>query len=254
MRRLLCALALLAVAATAHAEEVVLGLSQDQVEITTDFDGSEILIFGAIKRESPIVAEDPLEVVVTLSGPSQPVVVRRKERRLGIWTNVDSVIVDRAPIFYAVATSAPLDVLLSTAQDRRFRVSIERAIQAIGARVTHENAEDFVDALIRIREDQSKYALFENAVQVDQQTLFSTHIQMPPDLNEGDYTARILLTRGGTVVGEHDAVIDVRKVGLERFLYTLSQDQPLIYAILALVIAVISGWGASALFRLLRNR
>ena len=45
--------------ATGPREEVVLGLSQDRVAITANFDGSEILIFGAVKREAPIPQDDP---------------------------------------------------------------------------------------------------------------------------------------------------------------------------------------------------
>ena len=33
-------------------EEVVAGLSQNRIPITANFDGSEILIFGAVKRDS----------------------------------------------------------------------------------------------------------------------------------------------------------------------------------------------------------
>lgn len=235
-------------------ESVVLGLSQDTIEITTDFNGSDILIFGAIKRETPIPADHPLEVIVTLSGPSLPALVRRKDRRLGIWTNVESVEIDRAPIFYAIATSAPFAQMLSPAQDRRYRVSIDRAILSIGAKVTNENAETFQEALVRIREKEGKYVMLENAVEVEQQTLFRTTIQMPPDLTEGTYTARILLTREAEVVAAHAAQIDVRKVGLERFLFNLSREQPWAYGVLALVIAAFAGWGASAIFTLLRNR
>ena len=38
----------------ASGEEIVLGMSQDEVAITATFDGSNILVFGAIKRESTI--------------------------------------------------------------------------------------------------------------------------------------------------------------------------------------------------------
>ena len=92
----------------AMAEEVVLGLSKDEVAITTSFDGSDVLIFGAVKREAPIPEGDPLEVIITVSGPSEAVRVRRKEKRFGIWVNVDAVEIDEAPSFYAVATSEPL--------------------------------------------------------------------------------------------------------------------------------------------------
>ena len=62
----LAALLILA-AAPLRAEEVVLGLSSDKVAITATFDGSEILIFGAVKREAPI-PETTLDVVITVSG------------------------------------------------------------------------------------------------------------------------------------------------------------------------------------------
>ena len=48
--------------------------------------------------------------------------------------------------------------------------------------------------------------------------------------------------------------IYVRKVGLERFLYTLSRQQPLVYGLMSLAIAIFAGWSASTVFRLLRER
>ena len=196
MRNLLCAaLLLLALPVQATAqEEVVLGLSQDRVAITADFNGSEILIFGAVKRETPIPDSEPLEVIVTVSGPDQPVLVRRKERKLGIWVNVDSVLVDSAPTFYAVATSAPFKQVLTDTEDLRYRISIERAIRSVGAAMHIRGAQDFADAVVRIRESKHLYSVRENTVAVDQQTLFRTAIDMPADLTEGSYTARIFLT------------------------------------------------------------
>ncbi|MGR3433611.1 MAG: TIGR02186 family protein, partial [Shimia sp.] len=92
-------------ATPAHAvEEIVADLSQSRVAITTTFSGSEILVFGAVKRRAPVVADAPLEVIVTVAGPEAPVVVRRKARVAGIWANAEAVTVDSAPSFYAVAT------------------------------------------------------------------------------------------------------------------------------------------------------
>lgn len=240
--------------AQAGKEEVVLGLSQDRVAITATFDGSEILVFGAVKRETPIPVDDPLEVVVTVSGPAPPVTVRRKEKKLGIWINVDSVLVDSAPAFYAVATSAPFSQVLTDTEDLRHRVSIERAIRSVGAAMHIRGAQDFAEAVVRIREDEGLYSLRENTVAVDEQTLFRTAITMPANLTEGDYTTRIFLTRGGEVVSSYKTSIDVRKVGLERFLFTLSREQPFLYGLMSLAIAIAAGWGASAAFSLLRNR
>lgn len=251
MRWLLFALLLLS--APLQAEEVVLGLSQDEVSISTNFDGSEIIIYGAIKREAPIPKDAPLQVIVTISGPQEPITVRRKDRKLGIWVNTDAMSVSAAPSFYAIATSAPWGDALNEADDLRHTVSIPRAIRSVGAWSQVAKPQEFIDALIRIRMNNGLYVLNEGSVDLRESTLFNTAIQMPANLTEGEYATRIFLTRNGQVVSKYETSIDVRKVGLERWLFNLSRQQPLVYGLLSLAIAIAAGWSASAAFRLMRS-
>ncbi len=252
----LCILLLLVVSNAALAqqtgEEVVLGLSQNRVSISADFDGSEILIFGAIKRETPIPRQ-PLEVVVTIAGPSEPLIVRRKDRRFGIWINTAANRIDSAPSYYAVATSGPFNDVLRHTEDLRHKVSIPRAIRSVGAPAEIGDSRAFTRALIRIREKNNLFQMLEGAVAVEQQTLFRTSISLPANLTEGPYQTRVFLTRDGHVISQFETEIDVYKVGLERFLYNLSRSQPLVYGLLSLAIAIAAGWGASAAFRMLRQ-
>ncbi|WP_439141950.1 TIGR02186 family protein [Planktotalea sp.] len=243
----------LALALPVKAEEVVLGMSQTEVAITANFDGSEILIFGAVKREEAIPEGDPLQVIVAIQGPSEPLTVRRKEKRFGIWVNTESVEVDAAPSFYAVATSAPFDQVLSSTEDLRYKISIPSAIRSVGAPMTVADSQSFTEAVIRVRKANRLFQLLEGDVEFSQETLFKTSIAMPANLTEGEYQTRIYLTRSGEVVSEYETIIDVRKVGLERWLYTLSRQQPLMYGLLSLAIAIFSGWAASAIFTALRR-
>ncbi len=235
------------------SEEVVLGLSQDKVSITTSFNGDEILIFGAVKREVPIPDGPTLEVIVTVSGPSEPITVRRKEKKLGIWINTDAVEVDAAPSFYAVATSGPMADVLSNTEDQRYKISVNQAIRSVGAPDNIADSQAFTEALIRVRASKGLYQMLENRVAVDQQTLFRTAVDLPSSLTEGDFYIRIYLTRGGQVVSSYETEIDVRKVGLERFLFNLSRQKPFLYGLMSLAIAVVAGWTASTAFRLLRD-
>lgn len=245
-------LLLWALALPAQAEDVVLGLSQNRVSITANFDGSEILIFGAVKRDAP-APEAPLEVLITVAGPDTPVTVRRKDRRFGIWVNAAAVEIDAAPSFYAVATSGPLERVLSETDNLRHKITIGRAIRRVGAPEQIEDPVAFSDALIRVRQDNGTYQLLEGHVNISQQTLFNTSISLPSNLTEGDYQTRVFLTRAGQVVAQYNTTINVQKVGLERFLYLLAHNNPVLYGVLSLVIAIVAGWGASALFRLLRS-
>ena len=254
MRVLLALLAVLLWTAGARAqsgEEIVLGLSSDQVAITATFDGDDILIFGAVKRVAPAPRPVPLQVIITVSGPLRPFTVREAERHLGIWMNASAVEVDAAPTFYAVASTAPLDRILRDTEDLRHSISIPRAIRAIGNDVG--NREDFLDAMIRIRQEQGSYQVIEGGVDFEQETLFRTEIGLPANLTEGDYATRIYLTRDGEVVDSYETTIYVRKTGVERWLFTLAHEQPFLYGLLALALAIVAGWGASAGFQALRG-
>ncbi|MCL4187908.1 MAG: TIGR02186 family protein [Rhodobacteraceae bacterium] len=255
MRALAVLLALCAAlwpAARAAAETVVPGLSQSRVAITANFDGSELLVFGAVRRDGPPPGGPPLHVVVTVEGPSGPVTVWRKSRRMGIWINSSAVRITQAPAFYAVATTGPLAEIISATEDLRHRVSIPRAIRSVGTAGTAD-APDYIEALVRLRSAADLYQLREGSVELAEDALLRTSVTLPANLTEGLFTVRILLLRGGTVIDSASRTIDVQKVGIERFLFRLAREEPLAYGALALVLAIAAGWAASEGFRRLRG-
>ena len=251
MTRLITLLAFvvaLTLPARAQSEEIVAGLSQNVVSITATFVGSEILIFGAVKREAP-APDSELGVAVVVEGPSHPITVRRKDRRMGIWVNTDSVEVQRAPSFYAISTSAPFDELVNEDVDSAMHISIPEAVRIFTSEEVSD-PENFAAALIRIREKAGLYKIDEGNVNITDDTLFDTRIELPANLTEGTYRTRIFLTRGGEIVADYTTDIDVAKVGLERWLYNLAHEQALIYGLMSLAIAIAAGWAASAFFRM----
>ncbi|MEI2807681.1 TIGR02186 family protein [Albidovulum sp.] len=237
----------------AAQEEVVAGLSRNEISITANFEGSDLLIYGAVKRDEPEPSGSRLEVIVTVEGPSTPITVRRKSRSFGIWINTASVEVDRAPSFYTVATTGPLDEILSQTEDLRRRISVPQMIRSVGAPKEIDNSYAFTEALIRIREANGLYSLHEGAVELAEDTLFRTDVDLPANLVEGAYLTRFFLLRDRQVVAMRETFVDVRKVGLERWLYELARGQPAAYGVLALAIAALAGWAASTAFRLMKN-
>ncbi|MFA9229806.1 MAG: TIGR02186 family protein [Microgenomates group bacterium] len=240
-------------AISARAETIVAGLSENRVAITANFDGSELLIYGAVKREEPSPTDFPLDVIITVEGPSQPLVIRRKEWTGGIWINRSSVKIDSAPSFYAINTTGPLEKILSGTEDLRHKITIEKAIRAVGISNEARNSPEFVEGLLRVRTGEDRYRVAEGIVQLSQETLFRTDVVLPANLTEGNYRVRIFLLRGGKVIDVSENLVGVRKAGLERFLFRLAHEQPLTYGLISLAIAAIAGWAASAGFRLLRS-
>lgn len=59
--------------------------------------------------------------------------------------------------------------------------------------------------------------------------------------------------RDRKVISSGATEIEVAKAGIERWLFNLSRDQPLVYGILAVAVALASGWLAATAFRLARR-
>jgi len=250
MMRLLILCLLLA--APVGAEQIVSGLSESRVSINANFDGTAILIYGAAMREAPAPSWPLLQVIVTVEGPVVPIVVRQKQRVAGIWINQGAMTIEGAPSFYAVMSTGALGDILSPDEDRLHRVSIPMEIGTVRMKAGAGATSDYLEAFARIKQASGAYQLAPDSVLLLQQSLFRTEVMLPANLVEGEYRVRIFLTRGGRVVDLQESQIEVSKAGVERLLFRMAQDQPLLYGLIALLIAALAGWGASELFRRMR--
>ncbi|MEE9453183.1 MAG: TIGR02186 family protein [Paracoccaceae bacterium] len=249
MRVLFLILGLISASIAVANETVVSELSQDGVSITANFNGSEIFIFGAIKRDSPVnPSAGNLDIIIEVSGPPVAVLVRKKARRFGIWVNTDSVTVERAPSFYTIAATGALENLVSNSERSLRNLGLEYAV-----RVADEKDEAFRQAVIRIHQNGGTYARETTPVTLTEETLFTTKVALPSNIVEGDYTAKIMLVRDRRVISTSRSIITVRKAGLEQWIYELAHEKPLIYGLLSLAVALLAGWGASEIFRLIRK-
>ena len=100
LRLLLAALIPLLLIQGAGAEGLVSTLSDDAVQITSNFAGERIVVFGAVQNPSGDASK--YQVAVVVQGPEQEVTVRRKGRILGVWANVASRPFSSVPSFFRI--------------------------------------------------------------------------------------------------------------------------------------------------------
>src|SRR5690606_23924716 len=112
-----------------------------------------------------------------------------------------------------------------------------------------ENREEYRVAVARVREAEGFYSVLPNAVRIIENTLFETSIDLPADLIEGDYTARIFLIRDKQVLDVFTDTIEVRRAPLGRFIYIAAMEHAPLYGAASLALALAAGWLASAFFR-----
>ena len=253
-RLLAVALGLAFAAPVAAQESFVTGMSTDNIMLTANFTGSEVLVFGAIRRFAPIPAgQAPLDIVITLSGPPRTEIVRRKERRFGIWVNTEGVRVRQAPTYYAIATTKPLAEILSETERLRHQIGLDQAVRRVGAHSTLTDTSEFTEAMVRLRLENGLFERSEGGVTLAEETLFQARFQLPTNVSEGVYATRFFLVRNRQVISIGETEITVEKAGIERWLFNLSQDRPLAYGLLSVAIALAAGWTAATAFRLWRG-
>jgi uncharacterized protein (TIGR02186 family) len=233
----------LAVLRPAAGQDLVADLSDHLIAISTDFTGTEVVLFGAIA--------EPGQVAVTVRGPADPVVVRRKERVAGIWINTDSVTFEEVPSFYWSATSAPLGQIAEPAVLERHAIGLDnlRLAPADDDAPSGVDLAEFRRALVRRKQAQGTFAATEARVSFLGERLFRVTIPFPANVPTGQYTVGVLLLREGRVVAGQTTPLVVSKVGTGARVFAFAQRHSLAYGLLAVLLAVLAGWLASVLFR-----
>jgi uncharacterized protein (TIGR02186 family) len=228
-------------ASRAPARPLIADLSSNVIAITTQFAGTEVLLFGAV--------EEAGDVVVVVRGPSRRAVIRRKDRVLGMWVNRKSFAFDKVPAFYVVASSRPLSELAPASVRARYRIGVDQLRFPTEERATATETEEFRRALIRRKQAHDLYARSVGEVRFLGKRLFRTDIHFPANVSTGSYTAEVYLMRDGEVVSVQSTPIVVRRVGLEAELFSFAHRQSALYGLIAIAMAVAAGWLAAVIFR-----
>jgi uncharacterized protein (TIGR02186 family) len=244
-RRAIAALVFAAsILSPARAQDLVSGLSQDVIQITSNYSGSDIVVFGAIEHMD---TDLPHGIVVVLRGPDAPVTIRRKERVAGIWINRDKASFTGMPAFYYVASTGPLTQIASNDVLARYGLGIQRLRpKSIDS---HHDPEPFRQAFIRHEEQAALYSESQSGVEYLSETLFRVRVALPATVPPGQYNAEAYLFRTGNVVSAQTTPLFIDQTGLERRVYAFAHDWPLVYGLSAVIAAVLIGWLSSVVFR-----
>jgi len=240
--------ALLAASVPARSEDLVSGLSQDVIQITSNYTGTDIVVFGAIENRS-VLAPNPADIVVLVRGPDVDMTVRKKERVAGIWLNNHGVVMEGVPAFYFLASTRPLNEIASKATLARYGIALENLEPRADSARTAAIAEPYVRALVRHKTLEGLYNENIAGVEFLSPALFRTRVPVPASVVRGQYNAQVFLFRDGAVVSAQSTPLFVDQTGLERRLFNFAHLQPLSYGIFTVLMATLLGWASSFFFR-----
>jgi len=246
MRRWLLAWMMIAAAAAPAfaAEDIVSGLSQDQIAINSSYTGSDIVVFGTIERPA---APSGRDIVVVVRGPDTDVTVRRRDRVAGIWINRDAAKFSAMPAFYFLASTRPLNAIAPADVLDRYRLGAMHLKPA--AITSHHDSLPFRQAAIRQLAAQGLYTDAPGAIDFHSENLFKTVVPIPASVARGQYNVEVYLFRDGDVESVQSTPFFIDQIGLERRLFNFAHNQPLGYGLLTVFMSLLFGWATSVLMR-----
>ena len=223
-------------------ETLVADLSSYRISITSNFQGADVLLFGA--------TEGGGDVVVVVRGPTEDLVVRRKRRVAGIWVNRGAIKFTDVPSYYAVAATRALDEALSESQRRRLQIGTRYlAMRPSEAGLDDAEVDRYREALTRNKERDRLFHEAPGTVAFLDSTLFRTKVHFPANAPVGRYNAEVYLVRDGQIITAQSTPLFISKSGVERALFDFADRRPASYGILAVILAALAGWLASVVFR-----
>jgi len=250
---LLAFAALAASAPPAAGERLIASLSTHRVMVTSSFTGEELVLFGGIEQDA---ASRPrrsgYDIVVTVTGPRQNTVTFRKSRVLGIWVNADSRVFENAPAYLAVLSNRPLDMVTNAEVLRRLQLGLDNIPLPQRASINIADAasdDPFRLAFIKIKTDNGLYREVPNGVTFLTPQLYRASIPLPAEVPVGTYEVDVRLFADGAQIARAPSPFEVYKSGFEQIVTSAARDHGFLYGLITALLAVITGWFASVVFR-----
>ncbi len=239
-------IAIMTVAAT---PVLVPEVSQDRISIRGDFNGAQLLLFGAITYPPGTRNTDQADIVVVLKGPVESIVVREKQQIAGIWINAASSEFRSAPGFYAVASSKPIDEIVDGKTADIYELGLNHLQLSPAGAIDSRELDRFVNGLVDLNARGNLFKNLPNSVKITNSVLYQARINLPASVPVGDYTAETFLILDGRVEAAEVKEVTIEKIGMGRFITNLSQNNGFLYGLIAVFISVFLGWSAGYLFR-----
>jgi uncharacterized protein (TIGR02186 family) len=80
-------------------------------------------------------------------------------------------------------------------------------------------------------------------------TVFRAAIPVPSDVPVGNYVVDVKVFADGVLIARTNSALEVSKAGFEQYVADAARDYGLLYGLLTALMALVTGWIASVVFR-----
>ena len=219
-------------------------LSDEKIEIQTNFNGKEVIIFGLI--------DSKFDTIIAIKGPKKNTSLRKKEQLFGFWFNTKKIIYKDLPNIFFIASSSPVKEILNIEtiikKSLHFDEIIHKIITQRNFNFTENNKFNLWNKnLIQLKQNLKLYKEYD--LKIVEEKLFQTKIFFPTNTVPGTYDVNIYKIKDKIIVSEKNKKIIIKRTGIGNKIYEFANKEPATYGIICILLAVFAGLFAATAFR-----
>lgn len=231
-------------------EKIITAASKNLVEIGLSYRGDQIHFFGV----NPVPGAD---LIIRLTAEKDEEIKLSVKGRVGpFWMTVKQYEVTGAPFMYKIHASRPIADIISPETARELEIGYPAVRQRMKLHLARgkeapEDEEKVFQGLLKIKERANLYNITEDPkrLEIAEGRLYKHYFRFPPAATEGNYLVETFAFVKGELVGYGKDVIQIKKIGLEHWLTDKSQNSPVFFGIIAVLVAMGAGLGVGMIFR-----
>ena len=239
-----------------HAAALVIGSDEEEILIDANFVGQDLLVFGAFYADPSQPRDEKGDLLIEVVGPPEDIVLRKKKSFLGFWLNAYQVEFRDIPGFYYLSSTTEIDkefLNLNNIGILKTKKSPEIDWSSLtinwGRVKSDKDKKEFNEALIRTKNQENLYKEVSDEIELLDGNLFKTSIHIPNTVPVGKYDVNVYLIIDEKINKQYSYHFTVTRIGIEETIYNFAFKFPLIYGLISLAIAVITGWSGAEIFR-----
>tara|TARA_Y100000590_G_scaffold400972_1_gene485509 strand:+ start:2109 stop:2885 length:777 start_codon:yes stop_codon:yes gene_type:complete len=229
-----------------NAEKIYFDLSDKVINITTNFSGKEIIIFG--------LSDPDHDTILILKGPKKKARLSIKERLFGIWIETKKYTYSNIPSIFFIASTSAIEDILDESIIRKKGLNFKNFDHNTINNNDLKKTKIYEDSLYMwdnnfIRKQMTNGFYRNYNLEIVDNKLFQARIFFPSNTIPGIYNVEIFQIKDKRITSEDNKKIIIQKTGFGNTIYQFAINQPAFYGIISIIFALIAGVIAATAFR-----
>jgi uncharacterized protein (TIGR02186 family) len=229
-------------------KEIVTITTKREVDIGLMYNGDYIYFVGG-------VPDPTADVIVKLTSTENiPLSVNRKGRVALMWMNVKQFKVTGLPLLYKIHSTRPINQILSKELASELGIGYDvlknqMRLKLVRGEKGADDLDTVFDGILRLKKEANLYNIDEKRIEITGGKLFKHYFRFPSAATEGVYRAESYIFKQGKLIGKGVDEVRIQKKGIEEAFTKMAFNHPVLYGIIALVVALGMGLLVGFIFK-----